>query len=207
MSSRVGWIFMHDLKPNSTDWREGNKVTGWKRGREQPYDVNVEIIGCVRVTLCSSAVFWILIGWPFCALCGIGGPAARNKFQRFRETDRFCGPRNLWAQQKVAFHSRRKFSNQGGRGRWGGHGRACRGRKGGSVCASVCVSPSFVRRCWLGGCSFLPSYFVFLSPMGAIWLEVMHEFPPKSHYWCSVKLNPQSNTEFEQPNLCTVILL
>jgi hypothetical protein len=53
---------MHDLKPNSTDWREGNKVTGQKRVREQPYDVNVEIIGCVRVTLCSSAVFWILIG-------------------------------------------------------------------------------------------------------------------------------------------------
>jgi hypothetical protein len=62
MSSRVGWIFMHDLKPNSTDWREGNKVTGQKRVPEQPYDVNAVIIGCVRVTLCSSAVFWILIG-------------------------------------------------------------------------------------------------------------------------------------------------
>ncbi len=53
---------MHDIKPNSANWREQNKVTGGKRVREQPYDVNVEIIGCVRATLCYESVFLLLIG-------------------------------------------------------------------------------------------------------------------------------------------------
>jgi hypothetical protein len=31
---------MNDLKPNSTHWKEKNKVTGQKRVWEQPYDVS-----------------------------------------------------------------------------------------------------------------------------------------------------------------------
>ncbi len=51
---------MQDLKPNRADWRERNKVTGGKSVRD--YDVTVEIIGCVGVSLCSGAVFLIPIG-------------------------------------------------------------------------------------------------------------------------------------------------
>ncbi len=88
---------MKDLKPNSADWREQNKVTGRVRVREQPYEVNIKIIGCVRATLCSRCSEldsdWLTFGaWP--EWCG-GVPAAQNKFWHLRIYSAFFPPERI----------------------------------------------------------------------------------------------------------------
>ena len=74
-SSRSDVVLVLTLRQGRAEWRDRKQRYGGRRVREQPYDIKCWDNWCVRATLCSGAIFSILIGKWIGARPDLVGPA------------------------------------------------------------------------------------------------------------------------------------